>query len=136
MLWVKISKVQILQGFIEIIVEDDAGLSIVLAVFNQPGTTRIIEDQEQGLKPTREVLDEKHVRHLFKERWEIGIKQPYMVMSAQGYLTLLNANPDNIMFKPPAEIAENHLIAAAKNSQMQCWEDSLTLAKYAIRTLR
>ena len=61
-------------------------------------------------------MGDKLVKHTFRERWEIGIKQPYMVLSGQGYLTLVNANPTNIMFRPLTEITENHIVAASTNS--------------------
>ena len=78
-LWVKICKVQTLHGYIEMIVEDDAGQCILLAVYNQPGTTAILHDANTKMK--RDVLEDKFVKHTFRERWEIGIKQPYMVLS-------------------------------------------------------
>ena len=75
-LWAKIHNCFTHQGYIEVIIEDNRGQTILLSVFFQPYVADIIDGTE--------VLNYLKIANIFSEKCNIGIKQPYLTLSGAG----------------------------------------------------
>ena len=115
-------------NYIEVIAEDIRGEVIIISLLNQPEMVQIVSKKLE-YSPIK--LGEKLVIH-----GDIGVKQPYLTLNGMGLLTLLNARPDNLAFKPKSQSTCEFLHTCDEFIMQEEYSNGINACKKAIKILR